>query len=191
MPNKQVRVKIEDIGVKEAEGKPLKQSCSLWMVFLVLFLILVLLIVSLLTAKKYWIGISTKSRPKIENSIIETEGKTRIRVSESEIASLINENNFPLKKPKVSIKPEGIIVSGKNSDNILSLKITATVKPVAKDGKLDYKIVSIKSSGIEAPQIIKDKLNNFKIDSVFGSETIIVESANCYDGFFEIAGTKK
>ena len=194
MSKKQVKVIVKENN-EEREYDQLEQSkssCSLWMVLLSLVLILIVLVIAFFLSKKFFVDFKMNVKPKIEHSVISVEGKMRIRINEDDINQLIGQNiDLPLKEPKATINTDGITITGKSSDSIFSLRVTVILVPIVKDGKLDYEIKSIKTSGLEAPKMLKEKLNTFKLSSPQGIQDIEVESVGLYNGFLEVVGKEK
>lgn len=76
-----------------------------------------------------------------------------VKITDSELRSLINlsSDQFPLKKADANIKPEGILVTGKTSNNILGVGVEVVIIPKVVNQKVAFEIKEIKAGGITAP----------------------------------------
>lgn len=210
MPKKPIKIKVEDFKDElfekekpEPESEKLKSSCSLVGILTILVLILILVVGGLFFIKNAGWSLTLKQfsfkKPgkAITSEISESEGLTRFRFTEGDLNKAIEKSgdSFPLKKTSAKIKPDGIEIIGKTSDSILGLKVNVTTLPKVESGELKYDIVSIKSSGLEAPKTVKDLINNqlssFLSGYIPDANTVSVQKVDLYDGFLEITGDKK
>lgn len=156
----------------EEEASLQKSSCSLWSIFIVLFAIFILFLLLVVYLKTKDIfnfnykGISQSNSQNINNKFTEISSKTSgetvsITITEADLNSaIISQKDLPLKKPKIKIYSDKLLISGKTSDNILSLSVDVYVVPKITDGKIDFTISEIKTGGVIAPKKISDQINS-------------------------------
>lgn len=86
--------------------------------------------------------------------------QVEIRIDEGKLADALGVSNttFPLKKAKLAIKPEGVVLTGKISGGFFGLPAEVTVMPKALDGEIVFEVASIKAAGVPAPPKIVDVL---------------------------------
>lgn len=91
-----------------------------------------------------------------------------LTITEEELAKSINitGSDFPLKKPSLKIKPEGIVISGKTSSGFWGVPVEVVFEPKVGGGMLLFNIKEIKAAGVVAPPKIADSLTP-KMNSVF------------------------
>lgn len=105
-----------------------------------------------------------------------------IKITEDALAQSVGVTNpdFPLKKPILSIKPEGILISGKTSTSFLGVPIDVLFEPKVENDKLVFSIKEIKAGGVIAPPKISNsltpKMNGIFKNAFTGSENLTIVS---------------
>lgn len=170
MAKKPIKIKIEEdqdqelVPENEEDSPVPKSSCALWSIFLLLFIIFCAIIGSLfyLKTKKF-----NFTAPKINSNansiqqVFVSGEEVTLKLTEEQIQSAINasDNNFPLKKSKVKINSDKIILSGKTSNNFWGVSVEVFLVPRVDSGKVKFDITEIKSAGLTAPKSISDMIN--------------------------------
>lgn len=192
----------------EEESSLQKSSCSLWLVIVTLLFIFLIFLGGVLYLKtKDIFTLSNKVTTQNSNNDVlnskfsETTLKQpgepiAITLTDDDLNSaLISVSDFPLKKPKIHISSDKILVSGKTSDNIFSLSVDVSIVPKATEGKIKFSITEIKAGGVSAPKKISDELNNSLssyLDKLMpGASSINITEVKLNNGYLEVIGTKK
>lgn len=84
-------------------------------------------------------------------------------ISESELANFMGVGgpDFPLKKSSLEIKGDGIYISGRTGDGVLSLPVTIVAIPKADGGKLKIELSKASSGIVTLPLTLKNALNDY------------------------------
>ena len=206
MVKKPIKIKVEEdqdreLVPKDEQDNPIpKSSCALWSIFLLLFIILFTIVVSLFVLKTKKFSFDT---PKVNLNINSTQKvslpgeETTLKLTEAEIQSAINANdaNFPLKKAKVKVNADKIILSGKTSNAFWGLLVEVGIVPKVESGKVKFSITEIKSAGVTAPKSVSEMVNkNISqyldgLSSSFGE--IEVSAVELSSGYLTVTGRQK
>ncbi|MFA5926661.1 MAG: hypothetical protein WCT32_01755 [Patescibacteria group bacterium] len=199
----------------EIDKLRLRSSCSLFSLALILGFVFILLVGCLLFVGNYVRSRSTTPSRKSgawfdraisvigqkPNSDIETKqldsNIIMITVNEAALGRVfqIDEPSFPLKRASLKVNQESIVISGRSSESIFSLKLYVGIRPTVVDGRMNFEIAEIKAGNIAAPPKIIDALrptiekNTKEYLPLVGSD-IVVDSIRLFDGYMEIQGHK-
>lgn len=123
--------------------------------------------------------------------------KAEIKITEEQIQTAIcmTCDTFPLKKAKLEVRPEGVVLSGKTSTAFWGVGLEITLKPKAESEKLVFEIAEFKAGGVTAPPTITEPLND-KIKNSFSqvssqTDSIKIEEVHTLIGHILIIGVKK
>ena len=160
----------------EIDRKKNSSCCSLPMVIIILIFVFAGIVYALIYVKnltKSGIDYVIENKKTSQSSLSESfEEKTKlilpgetttINFSEVEVSNYLGvaDSDFPLKKARIEINQEGIHISGKTSENIFSLPVSATVRPKIEDQKLSFVLDEIASGSISLPSKVKDNLGSY------------------------------
>ena len=140
-----------------------------------------------------------------KNSIIRTIGESgnnqpsitagadgQLKLTEEQLTENLQKSGFSLSKIKATIKPDGVYIAAKAGNNFFSLPVDAKIIPSVNDGKPEFKIASMESRGIVAPQKIsapvEKELNNFFRDSLKFPDHFVLTNILLNKGFMIFDG---
>jgi len=95
---------------------------------------------------------------KLEVKYSSTGNSGEIKITEEGLTDAIRSSALSLKNAKVTIEPDGIYIDGKAGNNLLSLPVRVKIVGNVSAGKPDFKVASIESAGIVAPQKISEQI---------------------------------
>lgn len=207
MAKKSIKIEVEhdqdDELVPEDEANDIipKSSCALWSIFLFLILFLALIIGSLFYLKTKKFSFNTKKTNQNVNSIVVPKTsigeEVTLKLTEDQIQNAINADdaNFPLKKAKVKVNTDKIVLSGKTSNNFWGVSVEVGLVPKVESGKVVFDITEIKSAGVTAPKSISDLINNNLGQYLDGLSSSIgnieVSAVTLNSGFMTVTGIQK
>lgn len=138
-------------------------------------------------------------RSSVQTGINKTEvGKpVELKITEGQIgtAVCISCDTFPLKKSTLTVKPEGIIISGKTTTAFWGVNLDITIKPKADNGKLIFDLVDFRAAGVKAPPKITESYSS-KISDLFkniipADQSINISEVHSLVGSLLVIGRKK
>lgn len=148
---------------KEMDKARITSSISFSVILFLLFIILAVGILYVVYARGVFV---IDSSPLNLSSLWSKTNKANppasegnfIRVSEDDLkkALKISDPSFPIKKADLTISNSGILLIGKTSESILSLKIEVKILPRVENEKLVLSIEEIRSAGVIAPKSVID-----------------------------------
>ncbi len=178
---------------KEIDKKKNKNCCSLPLIILFLIFIFIGLIIFMFYIKNYTksgIDLIVENRKinqvTLSDSFISKTEKIKIGetvnvdFSEIEVSNYLGvaDSDFPLKRARLTIDNKGIIITGRTSDNALSLPIKTVVRPKIEQQKLIFFLDELATGAVSVPSNIKNNVNNYLL--------MIMKSRELYDQNLEI-----
>lgn len=163
--------------------EPPKSSVSLTAVFVFLFIILAIFVSFLFYLRfsnisplaDFFHRNSANLGQNLENyfkteTTIQSGPTVSMKITEAQISEAIgvDKSGFPLKSPSLSVRPEGVILTGKTSNYFWGIGIEAILTPKIVLGELQFDIKSIKAAGVQAPPQIADSLSP-KLNDLFAN----------------------
>lgn len=142
---------------------------------------------------------ATSLKSSLQTGINKAEaGKpVELKLTEEQIGAAIcvSCDTFPLKKSTLSVKPEGIIISGKTTTAFWGVNLDITFKPKAENGQIVFELTEFKAAGVSAPPKITssygDKLKNLFANIMPAGQSINVSEVHSLVGSILIIGTKR
>lgn len=185
---------------KEIDKTKKKNCCSLPIIIIFLIIIFLGIIFLLFYIKNYTksgINHIVDSRRQSQMTLFEdftkkTEainpGETvKIDFSEVEIANYLGiaDPDFPLKRARLKVEDNGIIVTGKTNDSMFSLPINTVIRPKIEQQKLIFVLDELATGSISVPGSVRESVNNYLI--------MLMKTRELYDPNLEIisASTSK
>ncbi len=191
---------IEENKVFENAEMPIKSSCSLWSVLILLVLILVLFIGVMFyfgIKKSFsisWQKVNQNTNSNIGLDEIKNGEIIQVNISEKQLGEAIGirQNNFPLKNAEIKINPNQVVISGKTG-GFFSAGVSVGLRPKIVDQKVKFDIVEVKSAGVSAPKLITDEVNKNLggyLDSLSASlnNNLFVSEIKLFDGYLTLTG---
>jgi uncharacterized protein YpmS len=122
--------------------------------------------------------------------------KVEIKLTEAELGkALLADETFPLKDPSLKITADGIIINGKTKTILFPVNIEILIGGEVQNGKIQFKIQSVKAGGVTAPEKISTSINNYlnkKLLLLLPVERdITFTDINFFIGFLMIEGERK
>ncbi len=120
-----------------------------------------------------------------------------LNLTEAQIsqAICISCDSFPLKKGALTVRPEGIIISGRTTTAFWGVNLETTLTPKVDNGKLVFNLTDFKAAGVSAPpkitQTYSSKIKDLFANVIPSSQSINVTEVHSLIGSIEIVGTKK
>lgn len=192
---------VHEVSPETEDSSPVpKSSCAIWSIFLALFIILLLIIGSLfyLKTKKFSLIVpKVNLNTNTSQHDFMSDEEVTIKLTEAQIQNSINADdaNFPLKKAKIKVNSDKILLSGKTSNSFWGVSVEVGIVPKVESGKVQFDITEIKSAGVTAPKSISDLVNKNLSQYLDGLSSSVgnieVSKVELNDGYVMVTGKQQ
>lgn len=190
---------------KDIDDLRLKSSCSVFSVLVILFALLAIAVSLVVFAsggskiKAIHLPFALKMPGLIKEKPFEQSfssvvdgNRVTFKLTESDVAQLIGvkKQSFPLKDATLKIASDKLIISGKTSNSILSVRVDCWMMPQLEGDKITFKLLDVRAGKVAAPKYLADTMQTrLKMSIAAPSQNgVVMKDIKLYNEYLELIG---